>query len=460
MFLTEKQLVSISPANGSIIGNIPVSSHDEIRKKVLLAHKAANEWKSFGAGRRSEILRPLMESFRQNQEEIAQMTSRETGKPISESRADLMGDFAYLDDFLNNGKKYIEDEVVFRDESAVHRIIYEPRGVVACIVPWNYPFGNFIWSVIPNLVAGNTVILKHSEECPLTARFLEHILLALKGLPEGVFSAIYGDAEEGAFLVEQNLDMIWFTGSSAVGRDLAAIAGRKQIRAILEMGGSNPAIILDDAPLDCIEKVYRSRFANCGQVCDATKRLLVHMSLFDKVVESLVQRVDDIIIGDPMCEKTDLGPLVSMRQLKILESQVNDAIMKGATLLAGGKRPEGFSGSYFAPTILTNINKNMRIWHEEVFGPVLPVVSFRDDDEAVQLANDTPYGLGAAIYSQNIARARHIAGRIDAGCIDINNGCHWQPCTPFGGFRASGMGLEHGRHGFQELCRVKVVAEG
>jgi len=332
---------------------------------------------------------------------------------------------------------------------------------VASIVPWNYPFGNFIWGVIPNLIVGNVVVFKHSEECPLVARLLEETLLSLKGLPEGVFSAIYGDAEEGAALISQKIDMIWFTGSSAVGSELAATAGAKQIKAMLELGGSNPAIILEGEKIsDIIEKIVRGRFTNCGQVCDAIKRLLVHHTLFDDVISMLVSCVEKIKIGNPENIGTELGPLVSMRQLNLLESQVKDALEKGATIMTGGKQLDGFSGAWYAPTILTNVNKNMRIWHEEVFGPVLPVMSFANDEEAISLANDNKYGLGAVIYSTDVARARNIACKLDAGCIDINNGSHWQPCTPFGGYKASGMGREHGRYGFQALCQIKVIAEG
>ncbi len=456
-----KKIISINPASGSHLGEIIASTPREITEKVQLARAAALEWKALGVKNRIKILQPLAAAFKKIQNEIALLTTNEIGKPIAESLGDFEGDFIYLNDFIVNGERYIADEVVFKNEDAIHRIIYEPRGVVAAIAPWNYPFGNFIWSVIPNLIVGNTVVFKHSEECPLTARLLEETLLNLKGLPEGVFSAIYGDAEEGALLVAEEINMIWFTGSSVVGRELAAIAGKKQIKAVLEMGGSNPAIILEDAHLDnVIEKLFMGRFTNCGQVCDAIKRVLLHHTLFEKVVAALTHCVEKIKIGNPVSSETKLGPLVSMRQLNILESQVNDALEKGATLITGGKCLKEFSGAYYSPTILINIKKNMRIWQEEVFGPVLPIISFENDEEAIQLANDNPYGLGAVICSKNIERARSIASRIDAGCIDINNGSHWQPGTPFGGYKASGMGREHGRYGFQELCQIKVVAEG
>jgi acyl-CoA reductase-like NAD-dependent aldehyde dehydrogenase len=456
-----KKIISINPADNSIIGEIHASTPSQITEKIKHARTIAPAWKALGVEKRINILRPLQEIFKQKKEEIAHLTTQEIGKPISESLEDFEGDFIYLNDFLRQGANYIANEIVFQKENAVHRIKYEPRGVVACIAPWNYPFGNFIWSVIPNLIVGNTVVFKHSEECPLVAKLLEESLLSLKELSEGVFSAIYGDAEEGACLVKQEIDMIWFTGSSVVGRELAEIAGKKQIKALLEMGGSNPAIILEDADVDSfIERLYIGRFLNNGQVCDAIKRLLIHHTLFNKVVDRLVHRLEKIKIGDPKNTETELGPLVSMSHLQIVAAQVNDALSKNARLVIGGKRPPELSGAYYAPTLLTNIKKNMRVWQEEVFGPVLPIVSFKNDKEAIQLANDTHYGLGALVCSTDIDRARYIASQIEAGYVDINHGSHWQPSTPFGGCKASGMGHEHGRHGFQELCQIKVIAEG
>ncbi|MEO8965839.1 MAG: aldehyde dehydrogenase family protein [Gammaproteobacteria bacterium] len=456
-----KKIISINPANGTIVGEVHASHSSEITEKIKRARAASAAWKAIGVKERIKILQPLEALFKKKQNEIALLTTHEIGKPISESLDDFYGDFIYLNDFFTNGEKYIADEMVFENENAIHRIVYEPRGVVASIAPWNYPFGNFIWSVIPNLIVGNTVVFKHSEECPIVAKLLEEALLSLKNLPEGVFSAIYGNAEEGALLTSQPVDMIWFTGSSSVGREIAAIAGSKQIKAVLEMGGSNPAIILEGENIDNVtERLYKGRFTNCGQVCDAIKRVLVHHTLFEETVEKLSQRIEKIIIGDPTDKETELGPLVSVRQLKVLESQVDEAIEKGATLVTGGKYLQKFSGFYYSPTILTNVKKNMRIWQEEIFGPVLPILSFENDEEAIQLANDSPYGLGAVIFSKDIERARDIASKLEAGCIDINNGSHWQPGTPFGGYKASGMGREHGRHGFQEICQLKVIAEG
>ena len=226
------------------------------------------------------------------------------------------------------------------------------------------------------------------------------------------------------------------------------------------MGGSNPAVLFGDIDIkDTLKKIYGKRFLNNGQVCDAVKRLIVHESIFDKVVKELKLIVESKVIGPPEDQKTDFGSLVSKRQLVALEEQVQDAIINGATVITGGKRPTNLKGAYYLPTILINVTSNMKVWKEEVFGPVLPIVSFNTEEEAMKLANDTEYGLGAVVCSKDLIRAENIAKQIDAGNIDINNGNHWVASTPFGGYKNSGMGREHGRHGFQELCQVKVIAK-
>lgn len=280
-------------------------------------------------------------------------------------------------------------------------------------------------------------------------------------LPLGVFSQIYGDGNVGEQLVMEDIDLIWFTGSSLVGKKLYEIAGKKFVKGIMEMGGSNPSVIFEDVDLNVvIEQVFSGRFVNCGQVCDATKRLIVHESIFGMLVKQLNKRLEKVKIGDPEDPKTELGSLVAKRQLELLISQVADAVTQGAKVVIGGRSPVNLAGAYYLPTILTNIKRSMRVWREEVFGPVLPIVSFRTEEEAIRLANDTNYGLGAQVFSKDKKRAIRVASKIQAGCVDINSGNHWLACNPFGGYKASGMGREHGIHGFQELCQIKVIAQG
>lgn len=458
--LSMNKLVSINPATLQILGEVSNSNLEDIQQKVAQAHQIKNYWKSLGVSKRIDLLRPLVKAFDARQQEIAQLTTAEMGKTINESINGLVWDFDYFNDFLNKGREYLADDITFQEDNIQDRVVFEPRGVVGCIVPWNYPFSNFLYAVIPNLIAGNPVVFKHSEECLLLGKLCEEVMMQ-SDLPPGVFSAIHGDQEVGESLIAQDIDMIWFIGSSSVGQKLYESAGKKQIKAILEMGGSNPTIVFDDVNIDSIiPSLIQARFSNCGQSCDALKRLIVHKNVAEEVITKMVHHLQTLKIGDPTQPTTQMGPLVAMRQLTLLESQVADAVNKGAKILTGGKKPEGLTGAYYLPTLLTNITPDMRVWTEEVFGPVLPIVSFETEEEALKLANDTAYGLGAHIYSADIERAERMAAKIDAGSIDINQGSRWRPCNPFGGFKKSGMGCEHGKLGFQELCRFKVIARG
>lgn len=455
------KLISTNPArNYEIIGEVTTSTIAEIKEKVDLANRAKKVWKDLGVRERVKKLTSFYKKVEGRKNEIALLITKEIGKPIKEAIEDIDWDLTYFKWYLDNGEKYLGDEATHKEGNVIHKVVYEPIGTVASIVPWNFPFGNFLWGVIPNLIAGNTVVFKHSEECPLTGQLLEEIISKLK-LPRGVFSEIYGDGKVGEQLANQNINLIWFTGSSKVGKILYKTAGKKFIKAILELGGSNPAVVFEDVDTETImDKLYYKRFLNCGQVCDAVKRLIVHESIFNKTVNELKQLVESKKIGNPEDKKTDIGSLVAKRQLELLESQVKDAIEKGAQIVTGGRRPVSLKGAYYLPTILTNITKDMRVWQEEVFGPVLSVISFKTEEEAIRLANDTNYGLGGEVYSKDKMRALRVASDIEAGTINVNKGNHWLPCNPFGGYKDSGIGREHGRWGLQELCQIKNIAIG
>ncbi len=453
------KLISTNPArNYEPVGSVPISPLSEIKQKVAMAQEAKTFWKELGVAKRIELIRPLLNEFMSKKEEIALLITQEIGKPITESLDDIAWDEGYFKWFLENGEKYLADDITFEDKKSIHKIVYEPIGVAAVITPWNFPFDIFLWAVIPNLIAGNTVVFKHSEECPLTGKFIEEIMNKSQ-LPKGVFAEVYGDGKVGEQLVNQDVNLIWFTGSTKVGKRLYEIAGRKFIKAVLEMGGSNPAIVFADVDVEeIISKIYIKRFLNCGQVCDAVKRLIVHESIFDKVVKELKALIETKIVGDPQNKNTNIGSLAAKRQLDLLESQVEDAIRKGAKIITGGRRPRDSKGAYYLPTILTNVKKNMRVWTEETFGPILVIVPFKTEQEAIEFANDTSYGLGAQIYCKDKNRALKLISKIDAGAIDINQGNHWLPCNPFGGYKNSGMGREHGEYGFRELTKLKIVA--
>ncbi|OGD61744.1 hypothetical protein A2160_04700 [Candidatus Beckwithbacteria bacterium RBG_13_42_9] len=453
-------LISTNPAKDyQKLGSVKVSTLSEIKKKVALANQAKKAWKELGAAKRAQILKSLYKAFKKHYAEMALLTTREMGRPISETLGDQAWDMSYFGQFLSEGPKYLQDEVTHQDKKGIHKIVYEPYGTTALIVPWNFPFANWLWGVIPTLVAGNVVVFKHSEECPLMGKLIDKIMAEAK-LPKGIFSQVYGDGKVGEMLANQPVDLIWFTGSSAVGKKLFAISGQKFIKSVMELGGSNPAVVFDDVKVDeIVDGLLWGRFANCGQVCDCIKRLLVHEKVAKELVGRLKEKLEKLVIGDPEDKKTQIGSLVAKRQVDLLKDQVTDAVKKGAKVITGGKEPQNLKGAYYLPTLLTNIKPNMRVWQEEVFGPVLPMMAFKTEAEAVKLANETIYGLGAKVYSKDLKRARRVASKIQAGCIDINQGNHWLSCNPFGGYKASGMGREHGRIGFQELTQVKVVAE-
>lgn len=453
------KLISTNPAkNYTVIGSVNVSTLPAIKRKVAEAQKVKTKWKEMGVKKRAIYLWEIYHKLMSRKEDIISLIIKETGKCLKDTRIEIERygkDFKW---FLENAQTSLKDEVTYEDDKTIHRIVYEPYGVAAVITPWNHPFGMFVWGVIPNLLAGNVIVFKHSEECPLTGRLIEQIISSTK-LPKGVFSEIYGNGAVGKLLIAQNINLIWFTGSSAVGKEIYKEAAKKFVKVILEMGGSNPGIIFEDADVDrFMDKLYAKRFNLCGQTCDALKRLIVQESIFDEVVKKIKVKVEEKKVGNPEDEATDIGSLVAKRQVDILEDQVSDAIKKGAEVLTGGGKPKNLKGAYYLPTILTNVKKNMNAWNEETFGPVLVVVPFKTEEEALKLAHDTRYGLGSLIFTENKERARKIALKLESGTVEINSASHWLTCNPFGGYRESGMGRGHGKRGFQELSQLKVIS--
>jgi len=365
----------------------------------------------------------------------------------------------YMQGYLDRAEQWLAPEIIYESEKEIHTLFFEPKGVAGISIPWNYPFSIFIWGVMQNLIVGNTVVVKHSEECPFTGKLLESIMQSAN-LPEGVFNIVYGDGNDvGEYLMKNSIDLIWFTGSTGVGKHLNQIAAPKLIPAILELGGSAAGIVFEDADIPVtIASLYFNRFVNSGQTCDGLKRLIVHRTIFDKVVQGLKDLTLTKKIGDAQDPSTDIGPLVAERQVVNIERQVADAMQKGAHIIIGGKRPLHVKGAYYEPTILTHITFDMAVWKEEVFGPVLPVVPFDLVDEAIKLANDSEYGLSGYIYTQDKERALKVSRQLQTGNISINAANYVIPQVPFGGYKNSGLGREHGKHGLRELCSIKVVS--
>ncbi len=456
-----QKIISLNPGkNYEVIGQIAVTEHAELDKKMAKARIAQCSWAALGVKERVILLEKLYKEFLKRKDDIGSSASREMGMPYAvRNLIDIDAGLLYMRGYLDFAEQWLAPETVFEDKNEIHTLFFEPRGVVGISVPWNFPLLNFIWGAIQNLVAGNTVVLKHSEECPLTGKLIEDIVNSV-GFPEGIFAEVYGDGGDiGEYLMNADIDLLYFTGSTRVGKHLYQVAAKKFIPVILELGGSAAGIIFDNVNRDTtLESVYFNRFVNSGQTCDGLKRLIVHRSCFDEVTQKLKKLLSSKRIGDPEDPATDIGPLVAERQLIALEGQVSDAVTKGATIVTGGKRPAGLLGAYYEPTIITNVHLDMRIWKEEVFGPVLPIVPFDSEDEAVTLANDTPYGLGGYIYTNDREQALRVSSRLQTGNISINGAYYGKTQDPFGGYKNSGLGREHGKQGLRELCSSKLVA--
>jgi succinate-semialdehyde dehydrogenase/glutarate-semialdehyde dehydrogenase len=454
-------IISLNPSkNYEVLGHVAITSHEQIRDTVLKARAAQPSWDSMGVEKRVALLGTVYQKFEQNKERLATIIAQEMGMPIAIClQIDIIVGLQYMRGYLDNAKAWLAPEITFENDTEIHYLFFEPKGVAGLSIPWNYPFCNFIWAVMQNLVVGNVVVFKHSEECPLTGKLLDELVQSTD-LPEGVFNQVYGTGSDaGEYLMNCDIDLIWFTGSTGVGKHLYQVAARKFIPAILELGGSAPGIVFEDADLKmAIESIYFYRFLNNGQTCDGLKRLIVHRSIFNQVVQELKNIVSTKKIGPANDPSTEVGPLVSERQLLTLEDQVADALKKGAKVICGAKRPSGLQGAYYEPTILTDITFDMKVWTEEVFAPALPIVPFDTEEQAIALANDSRYGLGGYIYTQNKERALAVSARLQTGNICINGASYVIAQDPFGGYKDSGLGREHGKAGLRELCSSKLVA--
>ncbi len=456
--MNKRKLQSINPSNYQILGTVEISTVQEIKNKVDLARNAQKKWAELGIAQRIAILKSAFKDLKNYKEKFALLESREMGMPINEALVDFDSTFGYANWYFENAEKYLSPETTFENDKEIHQVFHESIGVSAVIVPWNFPFANFVWGALQSLIAGNTIVFKHSEECPLSGKFIEEILT--RHLPKGVFNEVYGAGEVGSILANQEIDLIAFTGSTKTGKYLYELAGKKYIKAVMELGGSAPGIIFEDADLDLtVGNICSNRLLNQGQCCDGLKRLIVHESVFDEAVKKVASTFSVRKIGNAEDKKTEVGPLVAKRQLDLLISQVKDAKIRGAKVITGGNSlEEKLGGAFFEPTVLTGITSDMRVWNEEVFGPVLPIVKFRTEQEAIALANQTVYGLGSYVFTKDKEKAQRVSKAIESGMVSVNGTNYIMPFNPFGGYKNSGFGREHGKYGFQEVTQVKVVA--
>lgn len=450
------KIISTNPSNNETLGEIEETTKKEVIEKVNLAKSIQSKWANLDIDKRIEVLEEIYNKFEENSDKIANLISLEMGKPIVQSESEIKSTLKNIKWDLENAKNCVVAEITFESDKEIQKVFYEPKGIVVAISPFNYPFSLCCAIAFQNLIVGNVVISKPDPNLPLLYKLLEEIINNTN-LPKGVWQFVFGGKEIGSFLVEQEIDLICFTGNTKTGEYLYKVAASKMIPILMELGGSAPGIVCEDADIDnVIGGIFKKKFSNTGQLCHALKRLIVHESIFDEVVAKLKNIAEAQIIGEPINRNTTIGPLVNEKQLNTLLEQFDDAITKGANVICGGKQAKQ-KGNYFEPTILTNITKDMKVWKEEVFGPILPVVSFKTIEEAIELANGTIYGLGGYVFTTNKEIFEKISKELKTGMVACNNLAYSAPYNPFGGVKKSGLGRTRGKWGIRGLCNIKVV---
>jgi len=445
-------LVVLEPATEAVLAEIPRAGADEADAAVARAKAAYPAWRAVSPPDRARLMHGLADALAERQEELAVLEARNAGKPIGDARGEMGMVVDTFRFYAGAVERTLGDTIPVA--GGVAMTFREPLGVVALITPWNFPLTIASWKLAPCLAAGNTVVLKPAELTPLTALEFERIALEA-GIPEGVVNVVAGPGRTcGARLVEHpDVAKVAFTGSTEVGRTIAAGAAQTIKRVTLELGGKSPNLVFADADLQAAaEAAPWAVFGNAGQDCCARSRILVQESVLDEFLSALSGVVEGIRVGDPLDEATQMGPLISARQCETVGSYVPE----GAPVAARGTAPEG-PGFWFPPTVLAPVDPGDRAAREEIFGPVACVIGFRDEAHAITLANDTIYGLSASIWTRDGARALRVARAVEAGVLSINSNTSVRVSTPFGGFKQSGVGRELGPHALDHYTEVKSV---
>src|SRR6266446_3489004 len=459
-----RKVSSVNPATGEVLRELECAGDAEVQAAVARARAAQVAWAQIGARRRIAVLREFQRRLHGKKSEIAEAITREAGKPVAEALTTevlVVLDAARF--LIDNAHRLLRDEPVPHGGLATKlkrgRLVREPYGVVGIISPWNYPVSIPATETLAALVAGNAVVLKPSEFTSLVALELASLLYGA-GVPQDVFQVVVGDGATGAALIHSPIDKLVFTGSVATGKRIAAGAAERLLPVVLELGGKDPMLVLDDADVDVASSAaVWGAFVNAGQTCLSVERCYVHRSLYESFLKACVEKTKKLRVGHGLDRDTDVGPMIHERQLRIVESHIEDAVARGARVLAGGSRLPEIGPNFYQPTVLADVTHEMRIRVEETFGPVLPVMAFDSDDEAVRLANDSEFGLAASVFTRDGARGERLARRIQAGTVMVNDAisCFGISEAPHGGIKSSGVGRTHGRFGLQEMVRIKYL---
>jgi acyl-CoA reductase-like NAD-dependent aldehyde dehydrogenase len=458
-----QEIVSYDPATNEALGSVPLMRAEDVRRAAQAARQAQSSWAALSFRERGRILLKARAMVLEELEEIATLIHRESGKPVAEAISmEIVPTLDLMQFFARRTARLLRPERVGIGQYALmgrsSRIIYKPLGVIGIISPWNFPWAIPLGEVVMALMAGNAVVLKPSELTPLTGLKIGEVFRRAGGLPDGLLQVMTGDGTTGAALVEAGVDKIMFTGSVGTGKRVAEAAARRLIPVVLELGGKDPMIVFDDAGIEtAAHAAVWGAFANSGQACASVERCYVQSRIAPKFIDRVVELTRALKQGAD--DAPDIGSMSSERQLEIVEEHVQDALARGAKALTGGHRAAHREGAFYEPTVLVDVNHSMQVMREETFGPVLPVMIFESEDEAIGLANDSVFGLTASVWTKNIRRGRRLARQIEAGTVMVNEVLytHGIAQAPWGGVKESGMGRTHGRPGLLELVQPQHI---
>ncbi|MDH5431970.1 MAG: NAD-dependent succinate-semialdehyde dehydrogenase [Nitrosopumilus sp.] len=448
------QISTVNPSTGEKITTFSAMDKSQVFDLVGKAKRAYPEWKKDYEKRRSYIYN-LVEHLKKNKTELATVATSEMGKPLKESIGEVEKCAWALEFYADHGDSFLSDEVLNTDARKSF-LTFEPLGVIGSIMPWNFPYWQALRFAAPCLMAGNVIVMKPSRVTMQSGIEIEKAF-SESGMPDGIFQTVVGSVESANHLIDSDVNAVTFTGSTNAGAKVGERAAKNLKKCVLELGGSDPFIVLDDAIIEkAAEGAVKGRFINCGQSCVASKRFFVGKNIAEEFTELFIKKASQLKVGDPMSIETDIGPLSSKDGLETISGIVEDAKEKGAEILLGGSEIEG-NGFFYKPTILRNVKPNMRIAQEETFGPVAPITIVENESEAVKLANESEFGLGASIWTKDLAKADKMSRRIESGIVSVNNVVISDPRIPFGGIKHSGFGRELSRYGMLEFVNLKSV---
>ncbi|AWI76279.1 succinate-semialdehyde dehydrogenase I [Parazoarcus communis] len=450
-----------NPATGETVGTVPKMGQAETRRAIEAANAAWPAWRSLTAGARSKILRRWFELLLEHQDDLAVLMTSEQGKSLTEAKGEIGYAASFIEWFAEEGKRIYGDVIPGHQPDKRIVVTKEPIGVCAAITPWNFPSAMITRKAGPALAAGCTMVLKPASQTPLSALALA-VLAERAGIPKGVFSVVTGSAGEigGELTANPIVRKLTFTGSTEIGIKLAAQCAPTIKKLSLELGGNAPFIVFDDADLDAaVEGALASKYRNSGQTCVCANRLLVQDGVYDAFAEKLAAAVAKLKVGNGLEAGTTQGPLIDMNAVEKVEEHIADALSKGARLMTGGKR-HALGHTFFEPTILADVTPAMKVAKEETFGPVAPLFRFKDEAEAIQMANDTEFGLAAYFYAAGMNRVWRVSAALEYGIVGINTGIISTEVAPFGGVKSSGLGREGSKYGIEDYLEIKYLCMG